>query len=138
MEDYYCKYCDYQAKNKYTFKKHLQTKKHAKNLALFQEEEPQNSDSENDAADVNDNDSVVSSEIVYGSDQEDDEEYDCPEGEQDDYLDELLEEEYQNGGPVIDEENGGVMLENGFDKSQMKYDMCAYIVVKNTRTSVHL
>ena len=40
MEDYYCKYCDYQAKNKYTFKKHLQTKKHAKNLALFQEEEP--------------------------------------------------------------------------------------------------
>ena len=130
MEDYYCKYCDYQAKNKYTFKKHLQTKKHAKNLALYQqqeqekEEEPQYSDSENDATDVNDNDSVVSSEIVYGSDQEDDEEYDCPEGEQDDYLDELLEEEYQNGGPVIDEENGGVMLENGFDKSQMKYDMC--------------
>lgn len=146
MEDFYCKYCDYQAKNKYTFKKHLQTKKHAKNLELYQEKEKEEeeernySDSENEATDVIDNDSVVSSEIVYGSDQEDDEEYDCPEGEQDDYLDELLEEEYQNGGPVIDEENGGVILENGFDKSQMKYDMCCLYCgkkYKNERSLVN-
>ena len=78
MESHYCSCCKYQAKNKYSYKRHLTTKKHAKNLILYD----------------NETSSVSSDEIVYGSDQEDDEEYECPEGEQDDLVDELLDEEY--------------------------------------------
>ena len=124
MESHYCSCCNYQAKNKYSYKRHLTTKKHAKNLILYD----------------NDTSSVSSDEIVYGSDQEDDEEYECPEGEQDDLLTELLDEEYRNGGPIVDEENGGVLLENGFDKSQMKYDMCCLYCgkkYKNERSLVN-
>lgn len=146
MEKFYCVHCNYQAKNKYSFKRHLTTKKHLKNLSNSETNEVvENINNEEQINDIqlynkDDTNSVSSDEIVYGSDQEDDEEYDCPEGEQDDYLDELLNEEYQNGGPVIDEENGGVLLENGFDKSQMKYDMCCLYCgkkYKNERSLVN-